>query len=479
MRSPTSGAESLSKSLRGYALGLLLIAVAGVATGLMRGSTGVASPVAAYLGAILLVGWYAGTGPVVLATVLAVVLDVWPPGPEVGLAGWLPTPRTGWFVVFALGSAWFGTERRRVTRHLVAARDRLEDEVRNRTSDLRRTMAHLDEAQRLTGIGSWACPVDGTDSMLWSEGLFHILGADPLVVRPSQESLDASLHPDDRRRRQALVNAAIRDCEPFEVEYRIVRPDGVVRFIRCTGQPLLDDSGTAIEYVGALLDMTERRGGQRALRRAREQAVRAGFEATLAERSRIAREMHDTLLQGFAGVALTLVAVANRMTDAPESELEIREVIRSAQRTLEEARQAIFDLHQPTEGYVLADSLREAAEEVLRPTGMTLQFRCTGQRRPLTPLAEYAIGRVAGEAVVNAATHSGGYIVRLHLDYRDGAVRLAVTDDGCGFWSDRPSAQGHWGIRGMRERAGDLGGRLRVRSAPGEGTKVELVVPTR
>jgi len=130
----------------------------------------------------------------------------------------------------------------------------------------------------------------------------RILGLD-LDEQPfSAKRLDQIWHPDDRVFAAQTIAAAQREKRSYEIRVRIVRPDGTIRYVRCLGRPVFPEAGELVEYIGVLMDVTARKRAARRLRRAREQAAQARFAAMLDERTRIARELHDTLLQGFTGV---------------------------------------------------------------------------------------------------------------------------------------------------------------------------------
>ena len=200
----------------------------------------------------------------------------------------------------------------------------------------------------------------------------------------------------------------------------------------------------------------------------------------LAERTRLAREIHDTLLQGFTGVGLKLVAVADRVTGQPDTSAALREVVALAQKTLEDARRAVWDMRSPSlDTGEFSALLRAAAQEGTRDTGLSLEFTVDGPARPMGPEVEAVVIRVAQEAIANAVKHAAARTLRVRWSYGGRRVRLSVADDGKGFAVD-PDFRGyggHWGLLGMRERAGQIGGRLLVRSTPGQGTRVILLVP--
>jgi PAS domain S-box-containing protein len=439
-------------------------------------------PVAAFLAAILLTGWYAGAGPVVLATLLsAFVFDFFfvPPRYHIDFHRW-PNPRLVWFLVFAILAGWFSAARRRAAEQLERARDELEERVAARTAELRRSEAYLLAAQRLTHTGCWARRI-GDGGIYWSEEYFRIVGLDPQTTSPNWELGSRLCHPDDREFAESTIETALREKRGYEMDLRIVRPDGSIRYVRSFGQPVFDQAGEVVEFMGVLVDVTERKRAERALRRARERTLKARFTAMLDERNRLARELHDTLLQGFTGVALKLVAITNQADDAPRIAAELRDLIALAQGTLTDARRAVWDLRSASPlGDDLPARLRTGAENVLRGTELTLEFEAPqGVPGTIDAEIEAVLLKVMQEALANVVKHAAARTVRLTLGYETGRVRLSVVDDGRGFVVD-PDLQsygGHWGLLGMRERASQLRGTLSIHSTPGTGTEIVLLVP--
>jgi signal transduction histidine kinase len=173
--------------------------------------------------------------------------------------------------------------------------------------------------------------------------------------------------------------------------------------------------------------------------------------------------------------------VAHRTPDAATA-AALGEVVALAQRTLDEARQAVWDLRTPlVTGGSLADALREAAEQALRGTEVGLELEVTGAPYPVAARVEAAIARVLQESLTNTVKHADARGVWVRLRYAPRGLSLSVRDDGRGFQVD-PEFRGyggHWGLLGMRERAVELQGSLRVESAPDCGTAVVLRIPHR
>jgi signal transduction histidine kinase/sugar lactone lactonase YvrE len=228
-------------------------------------------------------------------------------------------------------------------------------------------------------------------------------------------------------------------------------------------------------------------GGAYAVHRVRSRQIadrlQAGHEAALGERTRLARELHDTLLQGFTGITLQLEALRRTVADAsPAAADALERVLAVADTTLREARQSVWDM-RPSE---LADNdlpttIGNALAATVAGTSIELRIDVHGEPRALTTLQEIALLRIAREAVSNALKHASATVVEVRLSYEPFTVMLAVRDDGRGFTpgqAEAAAANGHWGLHGMRERALRAGGTLDIDSEPGHGTTVVATIPT-
>lgn len=204
--------------------------------------------------------------------------------------------------------------------------------------------------------------------------------------------------------------------------------------------------------------------------------------AVLEERTRLARDIHDTLAQGLTGIVMQLGAAQRALDHAPtEAPNHVELAARMARESLAEARRSVWNLRAPAlERGDLADALRGLATHPPRPD-MQVSFVTEGETWPLPVPIESALLRVGQEALVNAAKHAHGQHVALQLHYGTDLVRLTVTDDGIGFQSldtlehAEPSIAGGFGLLGMRERLQALGGSLEL--ANNGGAIVRATVP--
>jgi signal transduction histidine kinase len=213
----------------------------------------------------------------------------------------------------------------------------------------------------------------------------------------------------------------------------------------------------------------------------RERRVKREFAAVLADRSRMAREIHDTLAQGLAGIAIQLEAAEETLISGPEtSRRHLMQALELARSSLDEARRSVLGLRpRALEGSDLAAALRRWVTDRVAGSGLTLKLDVPDDFRTLPRTVEDNILRIAQEAVSNAVLHSGAAVVRVELSQAPFAVMLRVLDDGMGFSPDDVFAApgDRLGLVGMRERADEIEARLSVHSEPGMGTEVLLTVP--
>ena len=215
--------------------------------------------------------------------------------------------------------------------------------------------------------------------------------------------------------------------------------------------------------------------------RLRVRQIRYRFALVLDERARLAREIHDTLAQGFVGISSQLDAVAMCLPDETAPVRKYLDIARKmARHSLTEARRSVMDLRASVlEGQDLAAALESSTRLWAAGSGVDVDVDITGPRTPLTEEAEQQLLRIAQEAVTNVLKHAGAskIWVSLHMEAR--RLFLRIVDNGrCFEQQDAFSSQGgHFGLIGMRERAERLGGELRLASRPGGGTEVEVKVP--
>ena len=211
--------------------------------------------------------------------------------------------------------------------------------------------------------------------------------------------------------------------------------------------------------------------------------TKARYALVLAERTRLAREMHDTVIQGCVGVS-TLLEAARSMPPAVSEKTggaKTRELLdRAAMQirlTVNEAREAVWDLRHSTMERSLTDTLRDFARQVAAAEGIPVRAQIEGTPSPLEDVADRNLLLVAREAIRNAVIHAHPAEISVRLRYDPAEVSLEVSDNGTGFAPEAPRENGHYGIVGMKERVEQSGGIFQLCSAPGQGTRVTARLP--
>lgn len=207
--------------------------------------------------------------------------------------------------------------------------------------------------------------------------------------------------------------------------------------------------------------------------------LQSRFDIRIAERERIARELHDTLLQGFQGLVLQIKAGVNRLPD-PAARQPLDEALKRAQAVLIEGRDRVLDLRAPDHGGDLSQLLVDAARSIVGEKGPGVQVIAEGRARELHPVAQEELQRIAEEALRNIVQHARAQSIEILLIWGGRRLSLSICDDGMGMPEEilaRGERPGHFGLRGIRERAERIGGRLAISSRAGGGTEVALVAP--
>jgi signal transduction histidine kinase/ligand-binding sensor domain-containing protein len=218
--------------------------------------------------------------------------------------------------------------------------------------------------------------------------------------------------------------------------------------------------------------------------RLRQQAARlqSRFDIRIAERERIARELHDTLLQGFQGLMLRFQSAANRAPVGGELRASLDEALDRADAVLVEGRARVRDLRATATDDDLAKAIVDTAHKIIETENPHFHLTVEGSPRILHALVGEEVARIAEEAIRNSVQHAEAKAIEAILSYGRRELRLTIRDDGVGMPSSiltTGEKAGHYGLLGMRERAQRIGGRLEVSSREGAGTEIVLSVSGR
>jgi signal transduction histidine kinase len=246
-----------------------------------------------------------------------------------------------------------------------------------------------------------------------------------------------------------------------------------------TQRALLIAVATATVILLALIVVAVLARRQIAQREEARKLAEVEFAAMLAERNRLARELHDTIAQELNAVSMQMELAKNSAKTGTVEDLmphlvTAHGIVRSC---LAEARESIWDMRSHIlEKTDLLGALRAVAEQMSAGLGCTIRTRAHGKPRRLAPMIENNLLRIGQEAVSNALKHAQARVVDLEITFDVSCVRLVVCDDGRGFDPAAERPDGHFGLRGMKERVEQMQGELSIRRVENGGTRVEVAV---
>ena len=278
-------------------------------------------------------------------------------------------------------------------------------------------------------------------------------------------------HPDDVERALAARERGLAGGEPFELEARLLGADGVYRWFLFRYNPLVEE-GRVKRWYGTATEIESRKKQEE---RVRQENV------LLEERSRIAQELHDTLLQSFLGASMQLGGAMKSLASDSPVKPKLEQVLELMEQGIEEGRATIQGLRSSdSRPWDLVLALSGVQQELEVPPDIDFRVSVEGREQPLRPAIRQEIYRIGKEALVNAFCHSGAKRVDCELEYTDSDLHMRIRDNGCGIDPQVLDAgrEGHWGLSGMRERATRIGAVLKISSNASAGTEIQLSIPS-
>jgi PAS domain S-box-containing protein len=286
----------------------------------------------------------------------------------------------------------------------------------------------------------------------------------------SQDGIGKVVHPDDQEKIRAERNRGFSGILPFEYESRMLGKDGVYRWFLIRYNPLVE-AGRVRRWFGTATEIESRKQEEEQVR---QENVR------LEERTRIAQELHDTLLQSVCAATLKLGAAMNALPSDSLLKAKIDPILDLMEQGMAEGRKAIQGLRSSdSTAPDLVAALSQIQKELVVPPEVDFQVSVVGQQRPVRAPICQELYRIGKEALANAFSHSRAKRVDLELEYTDNKLSIRVRDNGCGIAPQvlEKGREGHWGVAGMRERAARIGGLLKISSSATAGTEIQLSIP--
>jgi len=493
----------------GYTLALVLVAVAaGLTQVFLRLHLPLAFNAFA-LSAIAITFWYGGTRPGILGAVLSALVRSYIFDPEINGISHVLYDLV--FLVFALLMTGATRARNELevrvaerTAELTRANEDMKLQIgeRKRAEEkLRQSEAYLAEAQKLTHTGSWVWDVPGSRALHLSEEWYRIYGFDPQEGLLAWNKRPQRIHPDDRTGRQQAIDRAITDKSDYEVEYRILLPNGTVRHLHSVGHPVLDASGNLVQFVGSSTDITERRQAEEALRQANSDLARVSRATTMGElTASLAHEVNQPIA---AAVTDANTSLRWLMRDPPDLE-EARE---AASRTIKDATRAAEIISRVRQLFKKGTPQRAPVDvnEVIQEIVALLRSEAARYHISIRTHLAAGLPQLMGDRVqlqqvmmnlmlnsIDAMREVDGtreLTIRSQPAEND-QLEVSVSDTGVGlppqqadqifnpFFTTKPHGTG-MGLRISRSIVESHGGRLWAADNPMRGASFHLTLPTK
>jgi PAS domain S-box-containing protein len=336
----------------------------------------------------------------------------------------------------------------------------------------RRTEERLRLLLEITNILPWEADVESGRFTYVGEQAVSMLGY-PLEQWYEPDFWSSHLHPDDRKR-------AFEDClkysqtlDNYQFEYRMIARDGRIAWFHDIVS-VIRKNGVPATIRGFLIDITERKRTEEALINLSGRLINAQED----ERKRIARELHDDLNQRMALLSIEL-AQLEQQTHKPRNLGPIVESLQTKAREISaEIHRISYRLHPSKLDHLgLAAAVESLCEELSQGHKLKIKFHQKGSPEALPKDVRLCVFRVAQESLHNCIKHSGARDARVVLERTERAIRLSVSDNGCGFETESGALKKGLGFTSMRERLRLVGGELQISSQPLKGTRVEISVP--
>lgn len=322
-----------------------------------------------------------------------------------------------------------------------------------------------------------------TGALYLSPHFREIVGHDEDELPNDMQAHYQIIHPDDVERVAQALRAHTQERHPYDVEYRVRTRAGEYRWIQSRAQALWDASGTAYRMVGWILDVTERRRANEALRESREELQRlsANIEHIREEeKTRIARELHDDLGQLLTALKIDMghfeQTIEAKMDEASRGALRriygvIDQLVASVRRIAADLRPVMLDDLGPI------PAIDWFIQEFSARHGIAVHAQLDAGDVGFNRDSGTEVFRIVQEALTNIARHSGASEVTIEIAREDPFCMVKISDNGRGALSDARRNRKSFGLIGMRERAARLGGELAVRTAPGQGFALTVTLP--
>jgi PAS domain S-box-containing protein len=320
-------------------------------------------------------------------------------------------------------------------------------------------------------LGMWVW--DAPEKHLWTSAKWKEIHGYAPDEDIRFDALIERVHPEDRDAVGRAVTEACNDRSAFHILHRLLLPDGTVRWISKSGWVEQMANDGPLRLMGISIDVTERKEVEEAAREVSGRLITAQED----ERRRIARDLHDDLNQRLAMLSVE-TDLLGRMDNDPLAQAIVTNIASRVRDISSEVHKLSYQLHPAKLDQLgLVAAARSFCHELSKQFGVPVEFVHEDIPRDLNNTAALCLYRIVQEALQNVAKHSGATSARVELRRREGRITLAVSDNGRGFDMATMGHQAGLGLVGMRERVRLMHGQIAFRSAPKQGTRIEVTVP--
>ena len=321
----------------------------------------------------------------------------------------------------------------------------------------------------------WIATPDKSQTIYVSPGYEKIFGRTCQSLYERPRSFLEAIHPGDRSRVEAAL--PLQACGTYEQEYRMIRPEGTLRWIWSRAFPIHNEQGEVYRIAGIAQDITKRKLAEEKLK-SEERLSRRLLDLQERERQLVAHDIHDGLVQDVTGAKMLLEGLRYRaqsqgtfrVEDLQTVEDVLSKAISEGRRLIGDLRPLIIDEKGVLEAvnYLVADECSKGK--------VAISFFHSVSFDRLPPLLEGAIFRIVQEALTNIRRHSEATQAEIRFTEKDGYLQIKVSDNGVGFERSKVSDD-RFGVRGIVERSRLFGGTAWIKSSPGQGTKIYVALP--
>lgn len=376
------------------------------------------------------------------------------------------------------------TERKQMELALARANEELEKRIEERAARLKESEERFRQLTENINEVFWMTTPDGNEILYVSPAYDQTWGRSRDEVYRNPRAWLEAVHPEDRPRVEHAFYSEIA-TGGFDEEFRVVRPDGTIRWVRDRAFVVKKDDGEIYRVAGIAEDVTTQKEASKALNQSREQLRQLALHQEAdreALRTRIAREIHDELGQAMMALNLDLHWLVKCCKDSDTVPEGVPQKLREMMEMISQTTLAVQKISSELRPIILDDLGLEAAlswyiEQFQQKTGMQCETSISlGENRLADELAT-TIYRVLQEALTNISRHSCASWFRVDVRQSSNRIHMTVSDNGIGIREDSVWRGNSFGLIGMRERVHALQGQLHIRGEPGHGTTVSVTLP--